>query len=258
MDIKSLIGKTALTFRREAPAIATAVAIASTVGAVVYAAKAGGDAREDLIREVRIREALKKEDLSPELTFKEKTKLVWKHYIPVGVLLCTSIAATVTLHRVGLNRTAAATALYSVTEKAFSDYRNKVIENMGAEKDEEIRKEVATDNIAKNPPSSEIVILNGNVLCYDSYSGRYFESSMDAIQKAENTVNFKIINEMYASLSDFYEELGVEPTEHSELVGWNQEELLGVTFSSTLTPDGKPCLAVDFRGLPFDQFSKLA
>ena len=62
---------------------------------------------------------------------------------------------------------------------------------------------------------------------------------------------------MYASLTDFYDEIGLPETAVSGYVGWNTDELLEVTYSSILSDDGKPVLAIDFRADPLNGYDHL-
>lgn len=253
MDIKALMSSVSSTMRKEAPLIATGIAVVSTIASVALGVKAGMDAKDALDREAEVRKTLKREEMKPS----DKVKLTWKIYIPPTIATITSVAATITLHRVGVNRTASAMALYSLSETAFSDYRRKVIEKIGEDSHKEIREAVAQENVEKNPPSKTLIISGNEVLCYDSYSGHYFTSNREEIRECVNDFNTKVINNMYASLTDLYELMGISPSEMSDDVGWTSDNILEVEFSSVIAEDGRPCLAVDFRNKPLVEFDRL-
>ncbi|WP_254556795.1 DUF6353 family protein, partial [Salmonella enterica] len=80
------------------------------------------------------------------------------------------------------------------------------IETLGEKKEKQIREEIDKDRIKKNPVGKSEVIITGNgkTLCYDHTSGRYFESDMETIKRAVNTINKQMLDEMYVSLNDFY------------------------------------------------------
>lgn len=252
MDIKSLMGSISSNIKSEAPLIATGIAVVSTIASVALGVKAGMDAKAVLDREAEVRKHLKQD----EMTTSEKAKMTWKIYIPPAISTLTSIAATVTLHRVGVTRTASAMALYSLSESAFGDYRRKVIEKMGEDSHKEIRKAVAQDNVDQNPPNKTLIISGNEVLCYDSYSGHYFTSNMQDIKECVNDFNAKVLNNMYASLTDLYELMGISPSTMSDGVGWTSDDILSVEFSSIVAEDGRPCLAVDFRNEPIADFDR--
>ena len=240
-----------LVIRQNAPVITTTLAIVSAAATTVLAVNAGMSTRERL-------DAYKAEHKDEEIPSSEKIKQTWKIYIPTAIMLASTITSIVALHRVGLNREASALALYKVSEQAFTRYRNKVVEKLGEESEKEVRESVSQDTVNNNPPGGGIVVVNGSVLCYDTYSGRYFQSSMEDINRALNEFNLKIIHDNYASLTEFYELVGLEANGSSDDVGWMTDALLEVSYSSVLTPDGRPCLAVDFRNAPVVDYYRMA
>jgi hypothetical protein len=185
-------------------------------------------------------------------------KTYWQDFVPAVAMGTLSVAAIIGAHKVGARRAAAVAAAYSLSEKAFSEYREKVVEKIGEKKNQTIRDEIAQKRVDDNPASGrEIVITgNGDVMCYDSLTGRYFMSSMEAIRKAENEVNLKIINSIgsYVSLTDFYDIIGLSGTSISETVGWNSDRPLKVSFSTVISDDGRPCLSMEYDELPIKNF----
>ena len=69
---------------------------------------------------------------------------------------------------------------------------------------------------------------------------------MEALRKAENELNYQVLNNMYASLTDLYDLLGLPKTAYSDEVGWNVNNSLSLKFSSVLSEDGRPCLSFEF------------
>ena len=102
------------------------------------------------------------------------------------------------------------------------------------------------------------VVEKGNTLCYDSISGRYFKSDIEKIKKAENELNKKMLNEMYLSLNEFYDELGLRPTSLGNELGWNIDDgLIDIHFSSQLSEDDQPCLVLDYCVAPRYGYERL-
>ena len=196
---------------------------------------------------------------SHPLDTKEKIKLVWKLYIPPAAVGVTTIACVVTANRIGTRRAAAMAAAYSLTEKAFEEYRQKIVEKLGEKKEQEVRDEIAQDQVKRNPAanSNVLVVGKGDVLCYESFSGRYFMSTVENIKKAQNDINYLILNENYASLGDFYDKIGLPGTDYSEEVGWNADHLLEVFFSGTISDDGQPCISISFATAPIRKYYRI-
>src|SRR4029077_13790029 len=106
--------------------------------------------------------------------------------------------------------------------------------------------------------NTQIVMAgDSDVLCFDMMTGRYFMSTMETIRQAENKINYELVNHMYASLSSFYDEIGLAPTPYSDTVGWNVNERLEVVISTVLSPDNRPCLAIDFSNPPIAEYARL-
>jgi hypothetical protein len=147
-------------------------------------------------------------------------------------------------------------AAYTISERAFVEYRDKARELLGDKKEQRIRDEVAQDVINRggDVPNSLVIIEGTDVLCFDALSGRYFKGSMEMLKKAQNDLNYKMIANDYASLTDFYNLIGLEPTDLSDNIGWNIDEPLELEFSSVVSPDQKPALSFSFRGQPFRGF----
>jgi hypothetical protein len=194
-----------------------------------------------------------------ELTTQDKIRLVWALYIPpIGVGALT-ILAIITANRVDAQKAAALAAAYGVSERTLQEYKEKVVERLGEKKEQAIRDEIDQDRLAKNPVEDRQVIIagSGEVLCYDNISGRYFQSSMEELRQAENKVNYELIHHNQASLSFFYDQIGLPPTRHSNEVGWNSNNLLEINYSTQMSTDNRPCIVVDFTVGPITGYGNL-
>lgn len=181
-------------------------------------------------------------------------KVTWKCYIPAGITCMVSIACLIGASSVNARRNAALATAYTLSESTLRDYQKKVIETIGEKKEQTVRDAVAKEHIERDPVENKEVILSGrgNTLCYDSISGRYFRSDMDAIKKAENELDARLRNEMYISLNEFYYEIGLEPLRViGDDLGWNIDKgYLDIDFSSQIATDGTPCLVIEYNPAP--------
>jgi hypothetical protein len=177
---------------------------------------------------------------------KEKAQVVWKVYIPTVVTGSITIGCIVASSKINSRRTAALTAAYSISEKAFSEYKEKVVETMGKTKEKKLRDDIVKDKIIENPPKGTI-IGSGPVVCCDLYTRRYFNSDMETLRKAQNDLNAYLMRHDRATLSHFYDLVGLPHTSHSWDVGWTSDKLMGLEFTTVLSEDSKPCLAFDFN-----------
>ena len=193
-----------------------------------------------------------------KLTNKEKIKLVWPLYVAPVSVGCTTITAIVMANHTASKRIAALTVASGISERALTEYKAKVLEKLGEKKEMTIRDEIAQDRVNATENKEVLVVGAGEVLCFDMYTGRYFQSTVEKIRQAENKINFEILNHMYASLSSFYGELGIPATQYSDEVGWNGlTDRFEVRFSTVMSPDNRPCIAMEFTRPPMPEYTKL-
>lgn len=180
-------------------------------------------------------------------TNKDLFKRYWRQYIPAVITGTTTIGCIVMATKVNSKRTAALTMAYSLSDRAYHEYRDKVLEQFGETKEQAVRDAIAQDHADKAPSRDVVVMGTGDVLCCEQYTGRYFLSDMESIRRAVNIVNRRINTHDIAPLSDFYEQVGLEFNEACWELGWNTEKLLELDFSSAITPDGKPCITFTYN-----------
>lgn len=223
------------------PTILTSVAAVGTISTAVLAVKATPLAYRDIMD-------AQSEFVEP-ITNLDKVKLTWQYYVPAALMGTITISAIIGINAVSSKRQAAIAGLYTLTDKAFNEYKDKVVEVIGEKEEEKVRHEVAKDQMEANPPvKSEIIFTgDGTQLCYDAVNSRYFESDMQVIRSAVNDINEKIINEMYATQNDFYSRLGVDLVKYGDEIGWTSDRMLEVDYSAQLTPDGKPCISIGYQ-----------
>ena len=202
----------------------------------------------------------KKLDLETDkLTVVETIKTAGPCYISPVLIGAASLTCFIGANSIHARRNAALATACAIAETSFKDYKDKVIETLGEKKDKAVRDAVAKDKVEKNPvePSKIIVTSNGDSLCYESLSGRYFRSDIEKIQKAVNEINRRLLFDSYISLNEFYEEIGLAETRIGEDIGWRIETgLIEIDFSSQLA-DGTPCLVMDYVTMPNYDYNKL-
>ena len=242
------------------PSILTAIAVTGTVTTAILAGKASYKAAEQIAEA----EGLRVDPLSEmqkgyqPLTREEKVKLVWMLYIPAAGSGITTVLAMIAANQIGTRRAAVMAAAYSMSEKAFGDYREKVVTKFGEKKEQVVRDEIAQDRVTKQPAEDRQVIMisEGQILCFEMHSGRYFNSDMESIKKAQNDLNYRILQDSYASLNDFYEKIGLEMVPSGEELGWTSDKPMELFITSVLSPDQRPCIAIDFAVAPVPNYYK--
>lgn len=227
------------------PAILTGLGIAGMIFTVVEAVRATPKAMQ-LIEEAT-------EDI-PEPKVADNVKACWKCYIPTAISGAASIAVLIFANRAGEKQRAALSAAYSITETTLNEYRRKVEEKFGKRKEESVRDDIAKDKIAANPPVTKEVIITGkgDCLCYDSVSGRYFKSDTETLRRAENVLNLRLREEMFISLNEFYAEIGLQPVDAGEKLGWNLDKgYISLKFTYGPAENDEPCLVLGYDVQPY-------
>lgn len=175
-------------------------------------------------------------------------------YLPTILSGVASVGCILGSHKEMKKRNLVTAGLYAASERTLKTYQDKVIERIGEKKEQEIRDDIAKDKLKKNPMGEGNVIVTGRDAhwVYDSYSGRYFRCDMETLRKAENNINAKVFQEMYATLNDFYYDLpNVDPLRQGDTVGWSGDTgMLELEFSAQLNDNGEPCIVIDYNVHP--------
>jgi hypothetical protein len=232
---------------KHAPEILIGVGIAGMWSTSVMAVAATPKA-VSLVEEERIAKEV------DALTPWETVKTCWKCYIPA---VATGLASTVCLvggTNISVRRSAALATAYKLSENALSEYKNAVVETIGEKKERTVRDKVAENALKKNPVDEENIIDTGRggTLCHDRVFGSYFRSSRDIIERAVVEVNRKIVSgEMYASLNDFYDEIGLEHIDIGDLLGWNLDDgEIKIEVDYGPSHNGEPTLVISYNVVP--------
>ena len=227
-----------------APTILTSLSAVGVVSTAVLAVKATPQAHRDILDA--------NSEFGRPLELSEKFKLTWHYYIPAAAVGIVTIGCIVSLHTTSQRRQAAMASVYSVTERAFREYRDKVEETLGETKEQEIRDDIAEDKIKENPPQESNIIVTGDGehLMYDELSGRYFRSTIEKVRQAQNSINADVINDMYASLNDFYRLIGLSINGYGEEVGWSTDNMLDIHFSAQVSENSEPAIVLMYDREP--------
>lgn len=244
MQLNDLLSNIQKTIKANSPEILTALGVSGVVTTAYLTAKASFKAGQ-VIQKEELQEGI---SWNANQRFKERTKLVWKLYIPAGVSGALTIVCIIGSTKTNARRTAAAVTAYSITERAFTEYKEKVVEQVGKGKEQKLRDEIAQSKVSEPAGSKEVVIVGGGqVLCCELYTMRYFRSDMEKLRRAENDLNAIIISQFYVALEEFYDLIGLPYTSVSGKMGWDSNKLVKLEFSTVLSPDGEPCIAFDYN-----------
>lgn len=269
IDLAKVGRNVAMNLKKHSPEIMTGIGIAGMATSTVLAVRATPKALMLIEEEKRrlnadIRQAAKAngDEVIPvidKLKPIDTVKTTWKCYIPAAAMGTVSMACLIGACSVSVRRNAALAAAYTLSESMLKDYRGKVIETVGEEKEKEVRKAVAKEQIERNPVENNEVIITstGDDLCYDVLSGRYFKSDISKIKQAVNEINRQLLFDTYVSLNSFYYAIGLDGTKIGDDLGWTVEKgLIELDFDAKLDAGGTPCVVLDYTNMPFYDYDK--
>ena len=254
MEMPKIMKVAKLELIKNSPSICIGFSIAGFITTAVMVGKATPKAMQ-LIED-------KKQELdTDELTKLEVVKTVWPCYIPAVVTGVASTALALGANSINLRRNAALATAYGLSETALKEYKDKVVETIGEKKEAAIRDDILKDKIDNNPVNTkEIIITNdGDTLCYEPLSGRYFKSDAEKIRRGLNLLNEQMLKEDYVSLNDFYDLIGLDETGLGFDMGWHISSsggLVEIRFVSHLAANDEPCLAIEYLNKPVCNYSE--
>ena len=244
---KMAMGKAGNFVRKNAPTILTYIGVGGFITTVVMAVKATPKALE-----------IQKE-FNEKTTNWEKIKTVAPVYIPTFIAGASSITCVIAANALSVRRFGALAAAYKITETAYKEYKDGVLETVGEKKERTIRDKIAEKKIKDISDVEPLEEVEGKTLCVDLKTGGYFWSSKLEIEKKVNELNAILLVDGYVSVSDFREALGNHnPFELGNELGWHCDfGLIDVQFSTQLAPSGRPCLTINYDVTPGYEFDKM-
>lgn len=245
---------------KHSPEILVSVGILGMASAAVTAVYVTPKALRIIEDEKERRVEENNDDISPDLTKMDVVKLTWKYYVPSLAIGLTSAACIIGASSIHLRRNAALATAYALSESAMREYRTKVIEHIGEKKEKEVRESVAKDDLQKCAVINQTIVNtgNGNIKCLDTLSGRFFRSDRAYLESVVNNLNRRMRSDMYISLNEFYSEIGLDPIDLGEDVGWNIDKgYIDLDISYHPHPiDNEPTLVLKYQLAPYYEYDR--
>lgn len=249
--MNNLSRNTKLFAKQHSSTILTCIGAAGVIATSVTAVKATPKAM------LLLQEAEKEK--GENLTKMEAVKVAAPAYIPSIVIGVSTIACIFGANVLNKQRQAALMSAYAMLDSSYKGYKKKVEELYGEEASVEVRGEIAKDAYEEDETSIE----EGKQLFFDYYSMRYFESTIEEVQRAEYRINRNLVMRDYAFLNEFYEELGLPPLESGEALGWSMgacmdrywQSWIDFTHEKVVMEDGLECLVIVMQCEPIPDFA---
>ena len=183
---------------------------------------------------------------------------IWKYYIKAGIAVIGGVTFEVLSMKDSNNKIRAEDLLYTSTAEAYWLYKETVKEQLGETKERHIEEKAAQKRVDEHPVSNVIVVPgDGDVLCMLAPTNTYFKSSIDKIRRAEIPISKHMHNDIFMSMNEVNDFIGVKAVAGGDSVGWdiNHDGEVEFRFDTALADDGvTPCIVVDYVTQPHPNF----
>lgn len=237
-------------FKKNSPQILIGVGLSGFVSTVALAIHATPKA-EKLIEKKK--EELQKDKLTPI----EMLQTTWKVYTPMFASGVFSIGCILMANHQYLRRNAALATAFTLSDAAYKEYKSATEETVSEKEVEEIATKIAKKHMEEKEYEPVEIATNrsGASKCYDAISGREFDCDIETLRQIENRLNRRLLDDMYISVNDFYDELGLAHIKPGDDLGWNiRDGLIDFHYDSILNDKGEPCLLLDYHMSPDPNF----
>ena len=241
--------------RLRTPTILSLLATGGVIATAVAAVKATPKAIEKIKQDSRV-----KHDGDPyAYTKKEAVQSAWVFYIPTVLIGGSTIMCIFGANHMNRRTQANLTSAYALLNETFRDYQRKLKELYGEEAHNDILRELAVEKAEKrylyapglcSSSSLDFGDTDDLRLFYDTFSNRYFESTVDRVLQAEYHLNRNYVLGAGATVNDFYEFLGIAPLDGGDDLRWYCEDFdaIWIDFNNYRTEldDGLEVRVVEF------------
>lgn len=227
--ISTVLHKSGLYIKKYSPVALSCIASVGVVVTAVAAVKATPKAMVKIHADSR-----KNHDGDPyAYTKKEAVASAWKCYIPAVAIGASTIACIMGANALNRHQQAALTSAYALVQNSYKEYKDKLKELYGEEAHNAIVDSIISEKCKDVSISATGGWFNSTLdfgegmepevvrTFYDSFSQRYFETTIEKVIQAEYHLNRNFMFFGTIALNDFYDFLGLEKTDFGDTVGWS-------------------------------------
>ena len=273
MKFKILLGTVTYTLKKYSPEILLGVGIVGVVGSTALACKAtlkaeqildeAAEQKEKIDNAVELRNNNSSVDYTEQDEKNDRLQLIGstagkfiKLYGPSATLMIASISCILSAHHIMKKRNLALMAAYKVIEEAFTNYRKRVVKELGEHADGKFM--YGSEDI-EGVENRKIIDSEGNekelkpVLNHLSGFSRFFEAdkpdqygswtgsqqwcnnheyNLDFLTHKMDHFNRLLVVKGFVTINDVYSELGFAQTEAGMICGWKYKSDRGDGYIS--------------------------
>jgi hypothetical protein len=239
--VTSKAGRQLLTLQKHSPTILFGAGIVGVLGTVVLASRATLkiegvlDEHTETLSKINTVESVdydeedrKKDTLILYIQTAGKIAKLYGPAITLGVL---SIGCLTSSHHIMSQRNAGLMAAYTALDKGFRAYRERVVADIGADKDREYRYGTRDVSLVEETDEGQKIVHEKRAEGEPSIYARLFdefssswnrnpEYNLVFLRSQQNYLNDKLRARGHLFLNEVYESLGLDHTKEGALVGW--------------------------------------
>lgn len=241
--ISKVAGRTGLKLQKHSPEILMAAGITGIIVSTVMACRA--TRKLDYVIDEQYEEKIYVEDLysEGEIDHKAYQKNLAKVYAKTGLRIVKLYGPAVTLqiasigcvlgaHGILKKRNVALMAAYKAVEQSFNDYRQRVIEEFGEEKDYDLKHGIQHEKVKVDEDGKKVTkTLNKADPNSISQYARFFDAASKEwqgipeydlmfLKSQQNYMNDLLHARGHVFLNEVYDALGLERSRAGAVVGW--------------------------------------
>lgn len=222
-----LLRRSGLFLKKHSPTILTCVGAVGAVATAVVAVRATPKALSLLENA--------KEEKGEDLTKLETVRIAGPAYVPAVLIGATTVACIFGANVLNKKQQASILSAYAFLDQSYKEYKSKIKDLYGEEADEKVNAAIAQDYYEGRyiQPEGE------KKLFFDTFSMRYFESTIEDVQRAEYKINRDFEMKDACSVNEFYELLGLEPVVNGDRYGWSTDACFEMYGNSWIDFDHK-------------------
>lgn len=194
------------------------------------------------------------EEKGEDLTKIEIVSVAAPAYIPAALTCVTTLVCIFGANILNKRQQASLMSAYALLDNSYKEYKTKVKDIYGEDADDRVNEAIAKDNY----DDAEIEEEGDQCLFWDSFSKRYFNSTIEKVQQAEYEMNRDLTLADCVSVNQFYEYLDMPLIENGDDYGWSAEACFAfyghswIEFSNkkTVLDDGMECYIVSMGHEP--------
>lgn len=233
-------GRTGLKLQKHSPEILMAAGITGIIVSTVMACRATTkldevmEEHEDAVDDIKSDAGLLENDYRKELakTYATTGLKMVKLYGPAVTLQIASIGCILGSHGIMKKLNVALMAAYKAVEQSFNDYRQRVIEEFGEEKDYDLKHGIQHEKVKVDEDGKKVIkTLNKADPNNISQYARFFDAASKEwqgmpeydlmfLKSQQNYMNDLLHARGHVFLNEVYDALGLERSRAGAVVGW--------------------------------------